>query len=721
MLKNMKIAAKLGVSFGLVLLLFGVAVFFSWMSISTVQKDIAFIQQVTRALDVANDMNNTVSFIHAGVRDLRYSESEGDAEALQSLITELRGKIDTAKKLHMEFPELTSLNTLPDIESAVRDSTTTLEKVVTLLRTKKAAVKTLDESIKTISSLFNDIINIQYQQSSEEFQKLNGKLVGDAEVAQLTASSERLRTIENLQTRLLTAAWHCQQGMQYHDVYTLNDVEHQIEELENTCNRFAEVAQVPEIREKLLSGRGAFTAFKTGFDDVLKAYTETDPLFQTVLKDCLALVNAADGIIDTAIKRVTLLTREGHDSLLSATMMLVSLTIVAILVGLCIAFLIAGAIRKPLSRVVELVHQARDGDMSLTREDFNYNGHDELGSLGDALSEMFKAMRTAIIEIRENADTSSEKATTLHEDSAANLEGANKVRKAVNETVKLMESNASSLEQSNAGTEEMSAASMTSAQAATDCAEFIANVTHVANEATTTVQEAIANMGILQTKTEESGEKLQGLVDSVDKISEFIGVITSIADQTNLLALNAAIEAARAGEAGRGFAVVAESVRKLAEESGRAADNVRGLMGTLQSGAQDTKTASDETAELLVQTVEKANGAKESLAEAMNQIDKANDRIQSIAAVAQEQAASSREIATGIDNVTKASTEILEHLEGIKVSMDETAVVAQRAETISNEQSQLAEDLHTSLSMFKIEKENKNKPAKGRKALPAVK
>ena len=61
-------------------------------------------------------------------------------------------------------------------------------------------------------------------------------------------------------------------------------------------------------------------------------------------------------------------------------------------------------------------------------------------------------------------------------------------------------------------------------------------------------------MGLLFRKSQESGEKLRELVESVGQISGFVGVITSIADQTNLLALNAAIEAARAGEAGRKFA-----------------------------------------------------------------------------------------------------------------------------------------------------------------------
>ena len=731
MLKNLKISAKLGVGFGLVLALFAAAVFFSWMSVSAVQKDMAFVSQVVRAMTTANNMNTIVSWIRADIRDLRFAETDHDIEQLQGHLTDMNKELSSARNLYMEQPELTSLSTLPEIESALRDSSETFKQVANMILSKRDAIKKMDESAGDIRKRLDEVVEIQYARAYNEHHDINdGIEKASPDIGSLSELThdldrklDRVKGAEIMLTNMLDILRQYEQGMERRDQNALQKAATQFGELHAYAQNFANTTKAAEVREKLNNLNNAFTIFKTNLEDVLKTFADSEPLYQKLLADSRALMDTANNIMNAAVSRVTIFTKSGYDSLGSAVWLLISLAATAIVVGIGIAFLIAGAIRKPLSRVVELTHKARDGDMSITRGDFQYDGHDELGALGDALSEMFNAMRTAIGEIRENADASSEKAATMHEDAAVNLEGANKVRKAVADTVKLMESNSSSLQESNAGTEEMSAASMTSAQAATDCAEFIANVTHVASKATETVQEAIANMAILQTKTNESGEKLQGLVDSVDKITEFIGVITSIADQTNLLALNAAIEAARAGEAGRGFAVVAESVRKLAEESGRAADNVRGLMGTLQSGAKDTKTASDETAELLVQTVEKANGAKDSLTEAMSQIDKANDRIQNIAAVAEEQAASSREIAAGIDNVTKASSEILEHLEAIKASMDETAEVAQRAAGISDEQSQLAEDLHTSLSMFKIENENKNKnknkPEKNRRALPA--
>ncbi|MBQ3764893.1 MAG: HAMP domain-containing protein [Synergistaceae bacterium] len=467
-------------------------------------------------------------------------------------------------------------------------------------------------------------------------------------------------------------------------------------------------------------GRSTFTTLKNGFNDVLTSFTQTEPAFAALLADGLSLVNISNKITDAGTQRIVDLSQGAYDSLGSTMTLVLSLAAVAIVLGIGIALYIAKSISTPLGRVVELCGNARDGDMSITRADFNYEGKDELGNLGDALTEMFAALSTAIGDIRGLAIESHDKSTAMKEDAGKNLDYANNVRSSVSNVVKLMESNSSSLQQSNAGTEEMSAASMTSAQAATDCAEFISNMTTVTGNAVDTVKEAIANIVILQKKTKESGIKLQELVESVNKISEFIGEITSIADQTNLLALNAAIEAARAGEAGRGFAVVAESVRKLAEDSSRAAENVRGLIETLQEAARETKTSSDETAVLLDETTEKANNAQDSLGEAIGQIDKANDRIQNIAAVAQEQAASSREIAAGIDNVTKATTEILEHLESIKNDMDETALIAERAAQGAVDQTGLVESITESLSQFHIEDEGPaQKKGGAKRALPA--
>jgi methyl-accepting chemotaxis protein len=81
-----------------------------------------------------------------------------------------------------------------------------------------------------------------------------------------------------------------------------------------------------------------------------------------------------------------------------------------------------------------------------------------------------------------------------------------------------------------------------------------------------------------------------------EQIGAIVATITAIAEQTNLLALNAAIEAARAGEQGRGFAVVAEEVRKLAEESQRAAAEISTLIGAIQVETRKTPSRSSKTA-----------------------------------------------------------------------------------------------------------------------------
>ena len=715
MLNNFKITGKLTIGFGIVLALFAVAVFFSWQSISAVQSDVSYLQVVVdNTVKLAVDLTNDISWIRACVRDLKFSESDNDIERMQGFFAQLRTDLERGKRMYAQNPTLTSLSSLAEMENLLRNAESTFSKAVQLIRNKRTVSATLNKEIDKMIELLTSVVDMQYQITLD-------KIKTSLEGADFETDINRIRQAEALTTAFAVTARNYAVALDTRDAKMMNDIVQQLVNGEAMYNKFYEGSRFKEVKDLMTAGRGTFTTLKNGFNDVLNAFTQTEPIFAALLADGLALVQISNKITDAGTQRITDLSQGAFDSLSSTMTLLIGLAIAAIVIGIGIALYIAKSISKPLGRVVELCGNASNGDMSIIRDDFNYEGKDELGELGDALSDMFASLSTAISDIRGLAIESHDKSSAMKEDAGKNLDYANNVRSSVSNVVKLMESNSSSLQESNAGTEEMSAASMTSAQAATDCAEFISNMTTVTGNAVNTVKEAIANIVVLQRKTKESGIKLQALVENVNKISEFIGDITSIADQTNLLALNAAIEAARAGEAGRGFAVVAESVRKLAEESSRAAENVRGLIETLQEAARETKTSSDETAVLLDETTEKANGAQDSLAEAIGQIDKANDRIQNIAAVAEEQAASSREIAAGIDNVTKATTEILEHLESIKNDMDETAMIAERAAQGAVDQTGLVESITESLSQFKIEHEGTpgKKAAAARKALPA--
>ena len=667
-------------------------------------------------MSLANTFGTTISLISGGIRDLKFSESDEDIAAIRKNMDILRADIERGKKLRDAEPRLTAVQGVNDMENVLRNTSAALDRVAELLKTKRAVSKTLEDNSTNLITIFGDAIEIQHQKTDAEASS------GNAET-NILDSLERLKTMENLRERLYIAARNYAKGLGERNTAMLSDVVNLLSDLETRYNDFYNRARFPEVKERMNAGRAIFPTFRTGFNDVLAAFNQTEPLFDGLIKDCFELTAVSDTMSAAGVKRLVDLTQASYDALGSTMLLTVVLAIISIVVGIGIALYIAKSISTPLARVVEIVSNAKDGDFAIVREDFHYYGKDELNELGDSLSEMFISLRTAIEEIRATAIDSVEKCGVMYKDSQTNLEYASNVRDSVAQVVKLMESNSSSLQESNAGTEEMSAASMTSAQAATDCAEFISNMTQVTAKAVETVKEAISNIDILQKKTTESGIKLQGLVESVNKIGEFIGDITSIADQTNLLALNAAIEAARAGEAGRGFAVVAESVRKLAEESSRAAENVRGLIEGLQNSARDTKTASDETGVLLEETTQKAANAQGSLSEAIGQIDKANDRVQNIAAVAEEQAASSREIAAGIDNVTKSVTQILDELEKIRVTMNDTTTIAERAAAGANEQTRLSESLTTSLEMFKIELNNSQASAKTRKpankALPS--
>ena len=172
------------------------------------------------------------------------------------------------------------------------------------------------------------------------------------------------------------------------------------------------------------------------------------------------------------------------------------------------------------------------------------------------------------------------------------------------------------------------------------------------------------------------------------QIGQIIEVINDIADQTNLLALNAAIEAARAGEHGRGFAVVADEVRKLADRTTKATEEIGESIRAIQTETDDAVQRMASGTEQVDAGVAKAREAGQSLGRIVSASQSVAQMIQSIAAAAEQQSAASEQISRNVESIASASNQASEG--------------AGQAATAATQLSTKAEQLQALVARFKV-------------------
>ncbi|OPY25244.1 MAG: Sensory rhodopsin II transducer [Methanocella sp. PtaU1.Bin125] len=214
---------------------------------------------------------------------------------------------------------------------------------------------------------------------------------------------------------------------------------------------------------------------------------------------------------------------------------------------------------------------------------------------------------------------------------------------------------------------------------------------------------AIKKMGDLHNAVNDTAKIVADLGEKSKQIGQIVEMITSIASQTNLLALNAAIEAARAGDAGRGFAVVAEEVRKLAEESAKAADQINTLIGdvreqtdravaSMNSGTKEV----DESNRIVAQSLR-------SLEDISRLIDTTAAKAQEIASMTEKQATDTRRVVKDIEEMAAVIEQSAAGAEEVSASSEETTATSEQVFGMASDLAKIADELKAEVGRLKVE------------------
>jgi methyl-accepting chemotaxis protein len=365
------------------------------------------------------------------------------------------------------------------------------------------------------------------------------------------------------------------------------------------------------------------------------------------------------------------------------TLTIVALVATALLCALA-SYAIVSGVARPIRRTIEIVNRLASGDRTIVVADAERG--DEVGTLARAL-QIFKdgMIEAETLAVAQEAERQvKERRAKVLEDLVRAFEAkigtlVHALAGAATEMQATSNSMASAAEQTKLQSSVVATASQQTSSnvqtVASATEELAASVREIGQQVSTSRDIARRALG----ESAETSETVRSLSASAHKIGDIVQLISAIAGQTNLLALNATIEAARAGEAGKGFAVVASEVKSLASQTARATEDIAAQVVTIRGVAQQA-----------VDAIERIGGT----------IKEVHEVATAIAAVAEQQQASTREISRNTSEAARGTRDVSGTIDRVSDGAEQTQAAASQVLTAAASLSREAETLRGSVGAF---------------------
>ncbi|MFZ0153767.1 MAG: methyl-accepting chemotaxis protein [Pseudomonas sp.] len=623
---NISINLKLGLGFGLVLLLTSLLALTGWNSMGGLINRSNWMSDITQ---LNSDLTNL------RITRLQYMLTGGDDATAGNVQVKLNAFSEQQQKLLKSFKSPENVKLLQDLGQTISEYQVSINKMRAGYKTSLAARDSMNlaasRAIELIDAINADILALPEGDASrlEQFRTV-------------TQAKEQL-----FQVRLAVRSYIADISSETEQL-ALRQLDGALAEIASLNRQMpSEATRIKQFESAVLAYRDAVRQFRDATAAIAVAREEMTVQGATIVKTSDALYTIQ-------------LERRDSESAQARTLQLTA-TLLALLVGVLAAVIITRQITRPLRETLSVVEKIAAGDLT---HNLRVTRRDELGVLQLGIQRMGSTLRELISGIRDGVTqiaSAAEELSAVTEETSA---GVNSQKVETDQVATAMHEMAATVQEVARNAEHASSA-------ATDADSQ-------ARAGDQVVAEAISQIERLAEEVHRSTEAMGLLQQESQKIGSVMDVIKSVAEQTNLLALNAAIEAARAGEAGRGFAVVADEVRGLAQRTQKSTEEIEELVAGLQSGTQQVANVmlgSRNLTDSSVELTRKAGASLESITRTVSNIQSMN---QQIAAAAEQQSAVAEQISRSIINVRDVS-------EQTAAASDETAASSVELARLGNQ------------------------------------